>query len=143
MLWLCGTLVLSLLIIIHLEIDFFLTSELLGWLFSAIMPTLLLIGSVLAQDTQSQNSQKKITDRFFYHVIVAISCYYFALLAYTILSLAGQDEGELIKGLYKANVWLSPIQGSVVALYGFIVTVHSPLKRNGFPLYMIALCVSL
>jgi len=25
----------------------------------------------------------------------------------------------------------------------FIVTVHSPLERNGFPLYMIAPCVSL
>lgn len=98
------------------------TPEAWGWLLSAIMPTLLLIVTVLGYTALVPEFPTSVVRRDFFRVAKALSIAYLALVALTVLigPFAAGDGPSMVNLMHMSNLWLGPIQGLVASALGVL-----------------------
>jgi len=122
--WLCGAGLVLLVVVFQSLLGRYgdKTPEALGWLLSAIMPTLLLIITVLGYTALVPEFQRSVVRRDFFRVARYLSTAYLALVALTVLigPFAAADGAGMIKLMHMSDLWLGPIQGLVASALGVL-----------------------
>ncbi len=90
-----------------------------GLMLPTFMPALaLIIGTLVADSTASDNSEETVTvDRFFFRLSFFLSTAYLLTVILTIL-LSPFSQLSLLELIKLSNLWLAPFQGLVTASLG-------------------------
>jgi hypothetical protein len=98
------------------------TQDAWGWLLPAIMPTLMMIITVLGYTALSATASSTVVRRGFFRVAMVLSVMYLALVALTVLCgpFTSSDGAGMISNMQMSNLWLGPFQGLVASALGVL-----------------------
>ena len=92
------------------------TQDAWGWLFPNILPVLSLILSVFLLDINNVGTTDKQVPLFFLRLSSSIASVY--LLVILIVIVMAAQQGNVVKNLQAANIFLGPLQGLAISATG-------------------------
>ncbi|RKH74552.1 hypothetical protein D7W81_00945 [Corallococcus aberystwythensis] len=105
-------------------------SEAWGWFAPAVMPTLMLITSVVVAEATQPESSKKEVDRFTYRVTLSLSIAYL-LLIWAALFYRAESGISPLGIMRKTGLFFAPIQGLVGSVIGVFFVARQPHASPG------------
>jgi hypothetical protein len=98
------------------------TPDAWGWLLPTVMPTLLLIITVLGYTALTPAFSRSVVRRDFFRVACWLSIGYLMLVALTVLvgPFAAADGTAMVRLMQMSNLWLGPLQGLVASALGVL-----------------------
>jgi hypothetical protein len=109
------------------------TQDAWGWLLPTIMPTLIMIITVLSYTALDPVLSSSVVRRTFFRITMVLSSAYLGLVALTVLigPFRGHDGAEMVSLMQTSNLWLGPFQGLVASSLGVLFVTTQ--KKDGEP----------
>lgn len=110
-----------------------LTQDAWGWILPTIMPTLLMIITVLSYTALDPVSSSSLVRKTFFRIAMVLSIAYLVQIAMVVLiaPFAAKDAKEMVGLMHTSNLWLGPFQGLVAAALGVLFVTKQ--TKHGAP----------